>query len=611
MHLTSHLKQQSRFKNTLLAGCAVLAMGTTPLLAQDSTTSAPSTQEATLKSAKFDYRLEVGAIDAVESNVDAETIRKIVTGDIKENAQALATLNAKTILIPEVKLTYTVEVDGEATDNVFVFKNIVLSNVQNGVAQTASMEAVTGSVPPNKSADVDAPFTFKLDQSTITKLNLGALLNSYGFITPKSDEMALVYQDFVVAGGTLDAGPVKCDIGKYRAGEYRARAMKVSYPELMALAKEMEGSNKPDPAQIVTLLDFYADMLYAYETEPVTFDGITCAGEDKGTKFDFSLGTSTMGAMGNGIYPSLSANDIVIKIDGKQSGEIKLDNFTFKEIDFNPTIEAYEQIEDITALDEAWFKQNYRSFIPAFNGFAFSGFAADVPDEENGGRIDVKVDNFDVSLSDYVNGIPSQISLVATGAAADLPETSKDKGVQQLIAAGIKRLDAGYELTLGWDEASETIEVKRLMVTADQLGTLDVTGLLVGAAEELFASDPQTAMIAAMGLGIKEIDVNLDNKGFLDLALAQAAAEQGAPVDAFQTQISAMSQGMIVGFLGGVDQAVALGESVSGFLGGDAENLDISIRSKSESGVGMPQIMALQADPKQLLEIVDIEASAK
>lgn len=611
MHLSSFNKQQSRLKTTLLAGCAVLALGATPIMAQDSTTSAPTSQGATIKSAKVDYRLDVGAIEAVDSNVDAETIRKVISGDIKDNADALAGLTAKSIIIPQVKLVYSVEVDGEATDNEFLFKNIVLSNVKNGVAQTASMEAVSGNFPANKNADMDVPLVFDLGQSTITQFNIGALLNAYGLITPANNEMVQVYQDYVVAGGTLDAGPVHCDIGKYRSGAYRARAMKVSYPELMALATEMEASNEPSPEQIVTLLDFYADMLYAFESEPVTFDGIKCAGEDKGTKFNFTLGKTTMGAMGNGIYPEFSVNDILVKIDGEQSGEVKLDNFTFKSIDFNPTIEAYDQIEDITALNEEWFKENFRTFIPSFGGLSFSGFAADVPDEENGGRIDVKVDNFDVSLGEYINGIPSQISLVATGAAADLPESSKDKGVQQLIAAGIKRLDAGYELTLGWDADTETIKVERLMVTADQLGTMDVTGLLVGAAEELFAADPQTAMIAAMGLGIKEIDVKLDNKGFLDLALAQAAAEQGAPVEAFQTQISAMSQGMIVGFLGGVDQAVALGESVSGFLGGDAENLDISIRSKSESGVGMPQIMALQADPTQLLEIVDIESSAK
>ena len=53
----------------------------------------------------------------------------------------------------------------------------------------------------------------------------------------------------------------------------------------------------------------------------------------------------------------------------------------------------------------------------------------------------------------------------------------------------------------------------------------------------------------------------MDNEGFLDIVLAQAAAEQGAPVEAFQTQISAMANGMIVGLLGGVEQAVDLGGS--------------------------------------------------
>ena len=53
-------------------------------------------------------------------------------------------------------------------------------------------------MPPNKAADMDVPFTMEFGQSTITQFNLGAMLNAYGLITPRSDEMVRVYQDYVV-----------------------------------------------------------------------------------------------------------------------------------------------------------------------------------------------------------------------------------------------------------------------------------------------------------------------------------------------------------------------------------------------------------------------------
>lgn len=598
---------KNSLKTLLLAGTAALAFGVSATYAQDSST-APSSESATITSSSMKYSLEVSNIDAVDSNVDAETIRSVISGKLVENANALAGLTAKSIFIPEIKFIYTVEVDGNVSNNEFIFKNIALTNVKDGVAQTASMEATTGNLSPSKAVDMDVPFKLAFGQTTITQFNLGALLNAYGLIEPKSNEMVRVYQDYIVAGGTMDIGPVRCNIGKYQSGEYRARAMKVSYPELMALAAELETSNKPSPEQIIKMADFYADLLYSFETSPVVFDGLDCAGSKDGTSFDMSMGKMEVGAMGKGFYPSISANDIAIKITGKENVDFKLGNFTFKEIDFNPTVEAYNQIEDFSEIDKEWFEANFRSFIPAFAGLSFSNFFVDAPDE-GGERVIVEVEDFDVSLADYVNGIPSDISLSTTGVQADLPENPSDDGLKKLRALGIERLNVGYELSLSWDEAAQAIELTRLMFTGEKLGTVDVSGYFVGATEGLFASDPQMAMIAAMGLGVNELDIQLENEGFLDIALAQAAAEQGAPVDAFQTQISAMANGMIVGLLGGVDQAVDLGGAISSFISGDASYVGISLTSKTETGVGMPQILALQADPTKILEYVDIESS--
>ncbi|MGJ8527344.1 hypothetical protein [Maritalea sp.] len=606
-------------KTILLAGVATLALGANVTLAQDSNTSTPTTKSETLTSSAVKFSLDVGAIDVVESNVDAETIRSIISGELVENAQALAGLTAKSIFIPEIKVTYNVEVDGEATDSVFTFKNIALTNVKNGIAQTASMETIDGTIkPPKGSLDAelisdmdDDKVKFSFGQSTITQFNLGALLNAYGLITPSSNEMVRVYQDYIVAGGTLDAGPLHCDIGKYQSGEYRARAMKVSYPELMVLATEMETNDNPSPDQIVKFLDFYADMLYAFESSPVTFDGLTCAGEKDGTAVDIKMGETVMGAMGNGVYPEISISDLEVKVSGEDNVDFKLGNFTVKQIDFAPTVAAYRAIEDISALDKDWFEENFRTFIPAFDGFSMSGFFADVPDGDSGEQVVVEIENFDVSLHNYVNGIPADISLSAAGLKVDLPKNSGEKSVKQLRDLGLERINVGYDVTLNWDEATQVINVARLMFTGEKLGTVDVSGQLVGASKELFATDPQMAMIAALGLGIKELDMNLDNQGFLDIALAQAAAEQGAPVDAFQTQISALAKGMIVGLLGGVDQAVDLGDAVSGFLSGDAKKVNIKVTSKSASGVGAPQVMALQSDPTKVLELVDIQSSAQ
>ena len=60
------------------------------------------------------------------------------------------------------------------------------------------------------------------------------------------------------------------------------------------------------------------------------------------------------------------------------------------------------------------FTDNWRKLIPALGGFAFSGLKIDVPDPQaEGSRIQANVADFDLSLSDYLNGIPTKMYLVA------------------------------------------------------------------------------------------------------------------------------------------------------------------------------------------------------
>ena len=62
-----------------------------------------------------EFSVDIPTIDAVDSNVDDETLRAIFSGDLVDNADALAGLTATSITIPEITLERTTTVDGEAT----------------------------------------------------------------------------------------------------------------------------------------------------------------------------------------------------------------------------------------------------------------------------------------------------------------------------------------------------------------------------------------------------------------------------------------------------------------------------------------------------------------
>ncbi|MCF4097107.1 hypothetical protein [Maritalea mediterranea] len=600
---------QKPLKSMLVASVAAIAIGAaTPAVAQDAATE--TTMEKSMTS--ITHRVEVGAIDLTNANMDEVTLREILTGKLAENAEQLAGLNADRVRIPELRFSYEVTVDEQSTTNEMVFKEIVLENVRDGVAEKASVGETLGlfgtdGMGENPIDEVE----FGYGLSEITALNIHSLLGAYGLIdVEKSDEFETIYQSYSLAGGTLSADMFACEFGAARSGTFRAKPDAMDMSKLTAMIEEIDAAEKsdrePTQEQIGNIIDFYAQLVYGFESEETIMDGIACAGEEDDQEFAFSTGEIAVGSFGNGIYPRFSVSDIVIAVEGEDAGTISIDNFTFKEIDFGPT---FAKLGEAAEYSEDWFEKNMRGLIPSITGFSISGVQFDVPNEDDPEeRITGSVDMFDLTLKQYQNGIPADIRLEAKALQADLPASSEDEGVQQLIDAGLEQINMGFVADLDWDAEAQVINVNTLTAAIKEMGTVEISGTIGGATETLFASDPQMAMMSAMSLAVTDLNIMMDDEGLVQLALAQAAAEQGAPVEAFTNQVTAMSQGMIVGMLGGTDSAVALGEHVAGFLGGN-KKINVNLTAKSQTGVGMPQIMMLQSDPTKLLEFVDLNST--
>jgi hypothetical protein len=593
-------------KSMLVASVAAISIGAaSPVVAQD--TSTETTMEKSMSS--ITHKVEVGAIDLTNANMDEVTLREILTGKIKENADQLAGLNADRVRIPELRFSYEVTVEDVSTTNEMVLKEIILEDVRDGVAAKASVGETLGEfgssgMEDNPMDEVD--FTYGM--SEIAALNLPALLGAYGMIeVEKTDEFETVYESYSLAGGSLTSEVFSCEFGAARSGTFRAKPSAMDMAKLTSMIEELEAAeqSKPTQAQISNIINFYAQLLYGFESDTTTMDGIACSGEEDDQKFTFSTGLISVGSFGNGIYPAFSVDNIDVVVEGDDAGTFSIDNFTFKEIDFGPTFEKLGEASDYT---EEWFEANMRGLIPSIKGFSFSGMAFDVPNDEDGERVTGSIDVFDVTLAQYQNGIPADIRIEAKAVQADLPAKSDEEGVQQLIDAGFEQINMGFVADLDWDAEAQTINVNALTAAIKDMGTVEITGTIGGATEALFANDPQMAMMSAMSLAVTDLNVMMDDEGLVQLALAQAAAEQGAPVEAFTNQVTAMSQGMIVGMLGGADSAVQLGENVATFLGGN-KKINVNLKSKSDSGLGMPQMMMLQSDPTKLLNFVDLTST--
>ncbi len=133
---------QKPLKSMLVASVAAISIcAASPVIAQETSTD---TEMSTSMSSSTTHKVEVGAIDLTNSNMDEVTLREILTGKLAENAEQLAGLNADRVRIPELRFSYEITVEDQVTTNEMVFKEIVLEDVKNGVAAKASVGETLG-----------------------------------------------------------------------------------------------------------------------------------------------------------------------------------------------------------------------------------------------------------------------------------------------------------------------------------------------------------------------------------------------------------------------------------------------------------------------------------
>lgn len=549
-----------------------------------------------------DYSIAIPSIDAVDSSVSDEDLADILSGNVAGHAEDLAALDASSISVPEIVVSVSSQTDDGPKEAAITLTGVMLGDVVDGKAGTVNIESI-GLVADD--------VTFDFGAMSAANLDIGGILGVYGLVdTGGQTDLEVIYTDLVAEGGTLVSEEVSCTIGGVSGAEFKARPLKTSFGEMMAIAQAMEDdSENVDPALMGRFLKMYADILTAFETSEVTFDGVDCEGtNDEGQAMTFAVAGMSMGGMSPGLYPSISMDGFSIVVDG--DGSMALDNLTFKPMDLSTTIATLEAAP--AEVDEAWLEANARGLIPAMEGFSLAGLDIDIPDPEAPDtRIQAKVGAFDLSLASYLNGIPTDLDISADNIEAEIPEGSGDESFEQLRALGITSVDAGFRLAAAWDASTETIVVEEASITGVDLATVVIAGLVTNATEDLFALDTDAAMAAGMGLAVKSLDLTVTDAGLSDIILAVAAAEQGADPASLRPVFAGLAQGTVISMMAGAADAAKLGEAINAFVSGNAKTLNIGIEAKTDPGLGMMDFMEAEQDPTTLLGKVNISAEAK
>jgi hypothetical protein len=565
--------------------------------AQKTKTKPAPVAEAAIPTSSPNVSVNVPTINAIGSNVSETTLRDILNGNLVQNAQALAGLTADSIAIPEI----TLEVDGKATDSAVVFSDIVLKNITNGVADSVTISGVSIS----SSKDADGQF----GAMSANNFDIGGLLRLYGLVDGAGQtELKTIYTDLRFAGGSFSAPDVSCTIGATSAAEFRARPLKTSFAEIMALSDDLDAQGEnPSPETMGKALRMYADVLTAFESSPVEFEGFDCNGtDDNNNPVNVSIASATMGGTSPGTYPSFDLRDLDVVVTG--DGSVSVGNLNFKEIDLSAPMTTIQNAPE--AIDEDWLTANGRMLVPAFEGFSVSDVAIDIPDPDNpGGRIVASVGNFDLSLTEYLNGIPTALLTSATNIKLELPANTADEQLQLLMALGISNIDAGFTIDASWSEANNAIAIKEVSVTGVDLASVKLSGTINNATNALFSNNENMMMAAAMGLAIGDLNLDVNDTGLSDIIMTMVASDQGTDAATMRPVFAGLAEGTVVGMLAGAAEAQKVAGAISAFVGGSAKRLTIDVTAKQAPGLGMMDFMAAQNDPMVLIGKVDIDAT--
>ena len=182
-----------------------------------------------------DVSVNIPTIEAVDSNVDEATLRSIFGGNVIDNADALAGLSATSITIPEITLTTTTTIEGEATEAVVTFSDLVLTDITDGTAASVNLAGMSLDAGESGTADFGT-----LSASTF---NIAGVLGFYGLVDSGQTELETIYTDFSFEGGTFEAPEVSCTMGPVSVAEFKARPLSHNFMEIMALVESLEGQD--------------------------------------------------------------------------------------------------------------------------------------------------------------------------------------------------------------------------------------------------------------------------------------------------------------------------------------------------------------------------------
>jgi TPR repeat protein len=518
--------------------------------------------------------VHLATLSTVKSNVGDDVLRMILTGGATSHRRELETLSAKSILIPELRISFRLpfEVGDGDTRHVIVLRDIALADIAKGIARSISVRSLS---------ITDSDIDLSLGSMSARSVNLAALIDIYlplgltGASVPR-----LIYRDLVVEGAAVTIPNGKCAVGSISEPQLRAKPQPVN-TDVALVAGYMPGQDLT-VAMAARRLKLQTEYLDSFEISAATIDGINCSFVDPGGQLSsFNIGKLSFAAMVHGRLPSVSVADIDVLLPGR-NGRLHVDELRAKSIDYSGVISTMRKAN---VYDAQWLAENRGRLIPALDGILLKGLRADISDKIAPSQWESSsLESAEISLSNHQGGIPRRVAVSVSHF-----KINNRLGLLERLgmpAEGLSQLrqgdfEASASATARLNPDQQSLDVDASFTSAN-LGGIKLSAELRGVAEALFFGDRR----ALESLRLASIDLAITDEGIVGLVLDQLASEASKDSATFRQAAPSLARGATIFALGATAEAEKLAAALDIFIKG-GKSLTIRATAKNTDGISL------------------------
>ncbi|MQW88167.1 hypothetical protein GHJ82_15125 [Sinorhizobium saheli] len=544
---------------------------------------------------------------------------------------------AKRVSAPEVTVTQAVA----GIEQKLVYKNVASEDIANGriarysasgAAFEVAVEApeeeggkkrMSGSIGAMTAEDIDAAYLARLYTEKAG---------------PEDKEAKPVYGPISVKDIAFSDGEASFGYAEMRSSGI---SMRMPSEPLLEVLEELQAVAKTGdlpPAELqayfkrmLTIVDMMAKA--DFEIRGMKVDGPSKS-SDKAERIKFAIDRLALQVDGRKLDGALHGLSI-----GEDANYVKLAEASISGFSWDSTLEALRKFAALTEEQQETFP--FTTLLPEFGTIRLAGLEGDLPadrgaaatggedsDEQGAAaepgagepkaepatpapeRIRFALKDYEVALTKPRNGIPTDVRVGYQDFALTILESMQEEPFVQLRQLGFKELVLSSNLAAAWDEKNQNLVIKDISMSARDIGSISVSGLVGGVSGDFFTGDPAKAQVALFGLTAREARLKIEDRGIVAKGIKRYTEENGMTEDEVRGMLTMTATAALQQFAADQPRLQAVLDAASRFIAKPG-TFTLTARSKAESGIGAFEFVAASQNPLLLLDKVELEATAE